>query len=116
MIKLFLLKPDFRDEKSGENGQLYFCPPCAAINGYLAYYPQVKKDIELFYVDFKRPRQEIISLIGADNQSCPVLIADLQEKNIKPELFSSSGELYFINNPDLILTFLSHRFKTGAPH
>jgi hypothetical protein len=30
--------------------------------------------IEIHYVDFKKPRQTIIELIGDDNQNCPVSI------------------------------------------
>ena len=67
---LYLLKADFADGP----GQPYFCPDCAQINGVLAYFPQLRYHLDVRYADFARPRSEIVELIGAENQGCPVLI------------------------------------------
>lgn len=67
---LFLLKHDFPDGP----GQPFYCPECAQINGVLHYYPQLRHVLDVRYVDFPRPRPEVVALIGEANQSCPVLV------------------------------------------
>jgi hypothetical protein len=117
MPKLFLLKPDFKDSKSDNEGKLYFCPQCAMIAGIIKYYPQLETMLEIIYVDFTRPRKAIIELIGEDNQSCPVLVIENnQEENVDLSYFNSYGDILFINSTDSILKYLSAKFGIGNPH
>lgn len=116
MLKLFLLKPDFTDDANGITGKRYYCPGCAMVKGMLGYYPQISENIEIQYVDFQRPRHDIIELIGQENQSCPVLILDENDLGLKPVYCQQFGEKYFINSPDLIVSYLAERFGTGIPH
>ena len=67
--QLYLLKPDFQDQ-----GKTYYCPGCAEVIGILEFYPELKRSIDIHYVDFPRPRPELISLLGEANQGCPVLV------------------------------------------
>jgi hypothetical protein len=53
------------------------------------------------YVNFARPRNPIIELIGEENQSCPVLILD-------------NGT--FINDPEKIINHLIEFHKIGRQH
>jgi len=101
--KLFLLKPDFIDNQKGANGQKYFCSPCTLIAGLLSYYPHLKNEMEVIYVDYIRPRNVIIELIGEENQSCPVLVIDPNKK-------------VFINEPDEIINYLSSSYGIGISH
>jgi len=41
--KLFLLKPDFHDGTD----QRYYCPHCAQLEGVLAFYPRLRKEIDM---------------------------------------------------------------------
>jgi hypothetical protein len=117
MPKLFLLKPDFKDSKSDNEGKLYFCPQCAMIAGIIKYYPQLETMLEINYVDFKKPRKAIIELIGEDNQSCPVLVIENnQEENVDLSYFKSYGDKLFINSTDSILKYLSEEYGIGNPH
>lgn len=100
MKKLFLLKPDFKDLKRGDDLS-YFCPDCAIIEGLLSYYPRLRTELEVHYVDFIRPRQALIELLGEENQSCPVLILD-------------NGS--FLNEPDDIIAHLAEYHHTGHAH
>ena len=100
MEKLFLLKPGFQDVQRG-TGKLYFCPPCTLIEGVLSFYPVLREKLEVHYVDFARPRQSIIELIGEENQSCPVLI-------------HADGN--FIKDTDLILDYLAKKYGIGYAH
>lgn len=67
---LYLLKEDFPDGP----GLPYYCPDCAQITGVLAYFPRLRHQLDIRYVDYPRPRTEIVELIGEKNQNCPVLI------------------------------------------
>jgi hypothetical protein len=75
MEKLFLIKPDFQDLNRGD-GKSYFCPDCAMIEGLLSFYPRLRSELEVNYVDFTRPRKVLVELVGEANQSCPVLVLD----------------------------------------
>ncbi|HSO88304.1 MAG TPA: DUF3088 family protein [Draconibacterium sp.] len=117
MTRLFLLKPDFKDSKIDNEGKSYFCPQCAMIAGIIKYYPQLETGIEIYYVDFKRPRNVIIDLIGEDNQSCPVLVIDNhQEDCVDLSYFNSYGDKLFINSTDLIAKYLSEKYGIGILH
>ena len=100
MEKLFLIKPNFQDTTRG-TGKKYFCPPCTLLEGVLSFYPELREKIEVNYVDFTRPRQTIIDLIGEENQSCPVLIL---------------GDGTFINDPDFITDYLAKKYGIGYGH
>ncbi len=55
MIQLFLLNPDFRDHKYPPSGQTYYCPSSAWLEGILHYYPSLRNEMQVIYVDFPRP-------------------------------------------------------------
>lgn len=69
---LFLLSPLFSDPAAGPGP--FHCPSCAQIEGLLGFFPFLRSRLEVTYVDFARPRPAIIALLGAENQSCPVLV------------------------------------------
>lgn len=68
--RLYLLKPHFMDTGKGP----FFCPGCAQMVGLLEFYPALKQQLEVRWLDFPRPRPELIELLGEENQSCPVLV------------------------------------------
>lgn len=70
--QLFLLTPLFPHASLGAG--LFHCPSCAQLEGLLSYFPFLRSRIEVSYVDFARPRPEIVALLGSENQSCPVLV------------------------------------------
>lgn len=75
MKKLFLLKADFQDLNRAD-GKSYFCPDCVMIEGLLSFYPRLRNELEVSYVDFQRPRKAVVDLLGEANQSCPVLVLE----------------------------------------
>jgi hypothetical protein len=111
--KLFLLKPDFMDADEGP----FYCPESAPIEGVLSYYPQLREQLEVCYLDFARPRQAIIDEIGAENQGMPVLI--LSGKRAVPagdfEAREADGKL-FITGDREICAYLSMAYSIGAAH
>jgi len=100
MEKLFLIKPDFQDLKRAD-GKNYFCPGCVTLEGLLSFYPRLRTELEVSYVDFARPRPAIVELIGEANQGCPVLILE-------------DGS--FIHESDNIIRHLVEKHGVGEPH
>jgi hypothetical protein len=79
---LFLIRPDSRmDRPEG-----WYCPDCALVEGVLAAYPQLRAAIDVRHVDFARPRQPIIDLVGEGAQDCPCLLLDPAIGSDDPEL------------------------------
>ncbi len=109
---LFLLKPGFFDNGDGP----YFCPSCAAVEGFLRYAPEVEKQLNVRRVDFPRPRQEIVELVGAANQSCPVLVLDKTDKIPAETGVSDETGRAFISGPTAICEFLGRKFGVSRPH
>ncbi len=70
--QLFLLPPLFADPKAGAGR--FHCPECAQVEGLLSYFPFLRSRLEVNYVDFARPRSDVIALVGTENQGCPVLV------------------------------------------
>jgi hypothetical protein len=79
---LYLLKPGFMDSERGP----FFCPGCAQMVGLLELYPELKGRLSVRYVDFSRPRPELVELLGEENQSCPVLVIESVPAGIAPDI------------------------------
>jgi hypothetical protein len=110
---LFLLKHGFEDGP----GAPWYCPECAEINGLLHYHPELRHHIDVRYVDFQRPRPEVIALLGEPNQSCPVLVlGDESPHNAPDAQISPTGHRRFIAGAHAIGTYLSSAYGTARPH
>jgi hypothetical protein len=69
---LFLLDVSFDDANAGPGP--FYCPDSTAVYGVILSFPQLAGRLDIRRIGFARPRQQIVDLIGAPNQSCPVLI------------------------------------------
>ena len=109
---LFLLKPGF---KSTEGGPFY-CPDCAAVEGFLKYAPKIETQIDIRRIDFPKPRKEITDLLGAANQGCPVLVFD--ESSAIPTEAKASEETgrAYLSDAREICDFLGRTFGVARPH
>ena len=115
---LFLLKPNFKDTNISVTTKFY-CPHCAMVEGVLNYYPHLREIIQIEYVDFQRPRQKIIDLIGEENQGCPVLVIDkfeVENVDIDLESFKVSGDYLFANSKVIIVKYLAQKYNIGHLH
>ena len=109
---LFTLKPGFYD---GEEGP-FFCPHSATIEGMLKNVPEIEEKIDVRRIDFQRPRQEVIELIGEENQSSPVLVLD-EDVEVPPEAqVSAETGRAFINDEIQIGKFLGRALGVMPPH
>ena len=117
MEKLFLLNPNFQDIRVDGTEQLYYCPHCAMIEGVLKYYPDIRNFIEVVYVNFQRPRKQIIELVGEDNQGCPNLVISKDNSSIvDTSYFQEYGDYLFVNNKELIARYLAEKYQIGKLH
>jgi Protein of unknown function (DUF3088) len=110
--KLFLLKPDFHD--GGD--QRYYCPHCAQLEGVLSFYPRLRKEIDVEYVDFTRPRSTIVELLGAANQDTPVLVVGGSFSLPANIEHGSTNAHVFISGEENIARYLAERYGIGLPH
>jgi hypothetical protein len=110
--QLYLLKPDFQDQ-----GKTYYCPGCAEVIGILEFYPELKRSIDIHYVDFPRPRPELISLLGEANQGCPVLVLATVPQILPAQLnVQRANGRAFVANAREIGAYLAHVHGIGLPH
>jgi Protein of unknown function (DUF3088) len=111
--QLYLLKPDFSDQGAGP----FFCPESALIEGMLSFYPVLKEKIEVYYIDFQKPRKVIVSLLGLDNQGVPKLILGDPNQNIPPEVKTNTanGRILIANDIE-ICRYLASTYGCGMPH
>lgn len=109
---LFQLNPWF--EATGEGP--FFCPDCAFVEGFFRYSPEVEGKIDIRHVDFERPRQAVVALLGEENQSCPVLVLDTDTPLPRGAKTSMSTGRAFLDDPRIICDFLGRVFSTARPH
>jgi len=62
---LYLLQPGFEDP--AYPGQKFYCEHCALMEGVLASFPELGKDLDIKRVAWPRPRHEVIALVGEEN-------------------------------------------------
>jgi len=111
--RLYLLKPDFLDQGKGP----HFCPGCAQMVGLMEFYPILKQKLEVRWLDFPRPRPELIDLVGEENQSCPVLVLkDAPPTRASPHLAQRAKGRWFVEGADNISRYLACVHSIGIPH
>ena len=111
--RLYLLRPNFTDKGDGP----FFCAECALVEGMLSFYPELRQKLDVTYVDFVRPRPQIVAELGPEHQSSPVLILGKVPANVPGtvELKQANGKT-FINDEHGICNFLAATYKLGRPH
>ena len=110
---LFLLKEKFEDGP----GQAYFCPHCAEITGVLAYFPELRHQLDVRYVDFPRPRRDLVQLIGEANQNCPMLVlAEKPSIDVLEMMSGSHNGRYFVSGPREISRYWAATRNISRPH
>lgn len=111
--RLYLLKSDFMDHGKGP----YFCPDCAQLLGLLEFDPALKQKLEMRFVDFPRPRPELLQLLGEQNQSCPVLVLKDPPSNLPESVpVQNANGQSFVEGVDENANYFAHVYGTGIPH
>lgn len=105
--QLFLLSPGFTDD-AGQGP--FYCGDSVPVEGLLSFFPALRSEVDVKYIDFPKPRADVVRAIGAENQSMPVLILegsaapDDAEFNVKTALGNR-----FIDSEADIRRYLSSR-------
>jgi hypothetical protein len=117
MDLLFLLKPYFTDKDRDNDNKNYYCPDCAFLEGVLSYYPKLREQLDIRYIEYPKPRIEIVELVGEKHQSCPNLIVDSQNlKFADPNQFYRFEDRLFTDNTKLIVNYLRDKYNIPAAH
>jgi len=96
---LYLLAPGFSDPAYPD--KIFYCWHCALMEGVLASFPGLAGKLDVRRIPWPKPRQELIDLLGEENQSLPVLVL---------------AEGGFIDDKDGILAALTERHGFPHPH
>ena len=81
----------------------------------LSYYPAIQQSLEMMYQEITKPRADLVSLLGEDNQNCPtLLLAEDSPKFEKCGIMARDG-LCFINNARDIGRYWALRYGTPVP-
>ena len=109
---LFLLKGNFID-----GGERYYCPECAQVEGVLSFYPELRSKLDVRYVDFARPRPEIVNMIGEANQSCPVLVVGSSDAAATQGIDAGDANgKKFVAGAEQIGLYLAKAYGVAKPH
>ena len=74
--QLYLLRPGFYNAGVGP----LYCGDSLPVEGLLSFFPQLRTLLDVHYLDFPRPRGQLVHALGDGNQGIPVLIlADKRE-------------------------------------
>lgn len=109
---LYLLQPGFDDP--AYPGQKFYCEHCALMEGVLASFPELGKNLDIRHIAWPRPRQEVIALVGEENQSLPLFI--LTKGNRSVHQTGEYGGNAFVSDKEAILAVLSERHGFPNPH
>lgn len=110
--QLFLLKPGFTDD-AGQGP--FYCGDSVSVEGFMSFFPALREHVDVKYIGFTKPRADVVGLIGAENQSIPVLIlngaaaSDDTQFGVK----TASGKR-FINSEAGIRSYLSSRHSVAT--
>lgn len=108
---LFIIKAPFED---AELDGTWFCRDCATMEGALMANPHWSNHIDVRRMPFPQPRQEIVALIGEENQSMPVLV--LAKLTKAPADALIAGGTPFISEPKAICRYLAATYGGAGPH
>ncbi len=108
---LFVLRPGFDDR-----GTTYFCPFCAQVVGFLAYYPHVRETLDIIELDFPKPRHALVDLLGADHQAAPMLVLAGEPTDVPRVTIGRHEGRAYVEKTIEILRYLAATRSVPGPH
>ncbi len=111
--RLFLLRPDWINQD-----RPWFCMACAAVEGFLGYYPAVRDALDIAYLPYERPRGPVVDLLGEAHQNLPTLIlsASFEHADLREGDLQKAKGLWFATNEGPITRVLASRHGVSPPH
>jgi len=108
--RLYLLNPGWFDDQGGP----WFCPPGAVIEGVLSFYPQLRAELQVTYLDHPRPRPAVVAEVGEAHQGCPILVLDDASDWSEAPVSAATGRRFL--QDEAIIPYLAARYGIGLPH
>lgn len=110
--QLYLLRPGFMNAGIGP----LYCSDSAPVEGVLSFFPDLRKSIDVHYIEFPRPRSVLVEALGEERQSVPVLILAPGRALRKdmPEAKTARGRSFF-NDERSIRQYLSLQYGLPTP-
>lgn len=109
---LFLLPPDFDD-----GGAPWYCRECAEVRGLLAYYPQLAPHVDVRKVEYRRPRAEMVELLGEAHQNAPTLVIGDGKRELPAHIpVKEANGRRFVDDAKAIGEYLAAAYGIGRPH
>jgi len=105
--QLFLMAPGFMNAGLGP----FYCGDSVSVEGLLGFFPDLRSQIDVNYIEFPRPRQALVDLIGEDNQGVPVLVLAEDSPVPRSKSLQKVGGRYFLSDEREIRDYLSTRFS-----
>lgn len=105
--KLYLMKPGFVNADLGP----FYCGDSVAVEGLLGFFPELRDKIDVFYLEFPRPRQALVDALGDENQSIPVLILSEGNTLASGKSATEANGYTFITDEKEIREHLSLKFN-----
>ena len=110
---LFLLKADFMDGAEGP----FFCPDSLPLEGLLGYYPRLRTELDVKYLDFLRPRKALVQLLGESHQGLPILLlGEGSAADVLAVKVSTVNGHRVVQDPVEIRRYLSAAYRVARPH
>jgi hypothetical protein len=114
---LFLLTPGFTDSARDNEAKRYYCPDCAFLEGVLGCCPELRRQLDIRYIAYPRPRRDIVALVGDANQGCPNLVLDPANHGFVDALrFYCVGDRLHTNDTKVIVDYLAERYGALVAH
>lgn len=83
----------------------------------MEFYPRLKEALDVRWIDFTRPRPELIELLGEENQSCPVLVLRDGAESLGSLLPSQRAKgRWFVEGANEIACYLARLHGIAIPH
>ena len=109
---LYLLEPSFED--AAYPGQRFFCRHGSLVEGVLNNFPEIRAQLKIERVAFRRPRRVVIDAVGEDNQALPVLVLPAGET--RTAATGSANGRAFAAGAEAILATLAERHGIPVIH
>lgn len=108
---LFVFRPGFTDK-----GGTWFCPYSAQVMGFLAYYPEVEKTLDVVEIGFRKPREALVQLLGEDHQAAPILVLGGEPAHVEGVTVGEAEGHRFVEKTIEILRYLAATRAVPGPH
>jgi hypothetical protein len=110
--QLFMLRPGFHVNEGGP----FYCPDALPIEGLLSFFPELRRLVDVHYLEHARPRQPLVATLGEDHQGTPVLVLGAGPAPKCQELVPerANGKAFF-SDPAVIRRYLSTQYGLPGP-